>query len=92
MLSTGDDQLKSLRRKLKSLQEAVAVLEVKLGALCDCLEVEEEVSAALRAKEEGDRRRSEKLQAYGDVVDALKEMFGAKEWRFAENGEVQRVE
>jgi hypothetical protein len=92
MLSASDLQLEGLRRKLESLQEIVAVLEVKLGALCDCLEVEEEVSAALRAKAEGDRRRSEKLQAYGNVADALKEMFGAKEWRFAENGEVQRVE
>src|SRR5215831_3420360 len=90
MPNTSDVQLEGLRRQLQSLQEAVEVLEVKLSALCDCLEVEEELDSALRDKKEEDRQSFEELQVYRDVADALKQMFGVNESRMDEAGEVQK--
>ena len=90
MPNTSDVQLEGLRRQLESLQEAVEVLEVKLSALCDCLEVEEELDSALRDKKEEDRQSFEELQVYRDVADALKQMFGVNESRMDEAGEVQK--
>jgi chromatin segregation and condensation protein Rec8/ScpA/Scc1 (kleisin family) len=86
MPSTSDVQLEGLRRKLECLKEAVEILEVKLSALCDCLEVEEELDAGLRDNGKEDRQKLEELHVYRNVADALKEMFAAKEWQMDRAG------